>query len=85
VHTDQPRGGPHAVAIGQMSDQVDGLVLGQARGEQRSPLPLGEAGLAGAAVELLTGLHRQAAVLEVPAERLAAGLVCDDVERPGRS
>ena len=51
MHTDQPSGGPDPIAIGQMSDQVDGLVVGQARAEQRRPFPLGEPSLAGAAVE----------------------------------
>jgi hypothetical protein len=41
-----------------MFDQVDGLVLGQARAEERGALALGEPGLAGAAVEesMLLGL-----------------------------
>lgn len=30
-------------------------------------------------------LRRQAAALDVPIEWLIAGLVCDTVERPGRS
>jgi hypothetical protein len=51
VHAEAPGGGPHAVAVGQVADQVDGLVLGQTRAEQGRPLPLGEASLAGAAVE----------------------------------
>src|SRR4051812_27553041 len=51
VHPGQPRRGPNAVAIGEVFDQCEGLLLGQARSEQRGPLPLGGAGLAGAAVE----------------------------------
>jgi hypothetical protein len=51
VHPGQPRGGPDPVAVGAVFDQLDGLRLGQARAEQRGPLPLGGAGLAGAAVK----------------------------------
>ena len=58
VHADQPSGGPHPVAIGQVFDQLDGLLLGQARSEERSALAFGEAVLAGPAVEepMLLGL-----------------------------
>jgi hypothetical protein len=34
VHVDVSRGGPHAVAVGQISDQVEGHVSGQATAEQ---------------------------------------------------
>ena len=51
VHADQPRGGPDPVAVGEVLDQVEGLVRGQSGAEQRGALALGEAGLAGAAVE----------------------------------
>src|SRR3954447_3563193 len=44
VHAEAPGRGPHPVAVGQVADQVDGLVLGQTGAEQGRPLPLGEAG-----------------------------------------
>ena len=47
----QPRGGADAVAVGEVFDHGEGLLLGQAGPEQRGALALGEAGLAGAAVE----------------------------------
>jgi hypothetical protein len=56
VYAQEPSGGPHPGAIGQVPDQVDGLLLGQATAEQGSALPLGEAGLATAAVEQADGL-----------------------------
>jgi hypothetical protein len=73
VHADQPSGGPHPVAIGQMFDQVDGLVLGQAGVEQRRPLAFGEPGLAGEAVEepMLLGLAVAASDREIAVSPLA--------------
>ena len=58
VHAHQPRGGSDPGAVGQVFDQVDGLLLGQTTAEQGGPLPLREAGLAGTAVEepMLLGL-----------------------------
>src|SRR5689334_11081798 len=37
-YADPPGGGPDPVAIGQVADQVEGLVLGQTRAEQGGPL-----------------------------------------------
>jgi hypothetical protein len=48
---DLPRRGADAVAVGDVPEQRDRLVLGQLRAEQGSPFPLGEAGATGAAVE----------------------------------
>src|SRR5689334_10075177 len=63
VHADQPRGGPDPVAVGQVLDQGQGLLRRQSGAEQRGALALGEAGLAGAAVEqpILLGLAVMAA------------------------
>jgi hypothetical protein len=56
VDADLPGGGSDPVAVGQVPDHGDGLVLGQARPEQGGALPLGEPGLAGATVEQPDGL-----------------------------
>jgi hypothetical protein len=56
VDADLPGGGSNPVAVDQVPDHSDGLVLGQARAEQGGALPLGEPGLAGATVEQPDGL-----------------------------
>ena len=48
---DEPGGGPHAVAIGQMSEDREGLVRGQLGAEQGCALAFGEPVAAGAAIQ----------------------------------
>jgi hypothetical protein len=56
VDADLPGGGSDPVAVGQVPDHGDGLILGQARAEQGGALPFREPGLAGATVEQPDGL-----------------------------
>src|SRR5262249_57737740 len=51
VHAGQPRRGPHAGAVGEVLDDRQGLLRRQDGAVQRGALALGEAGLAGAAIE----------------------------------
>ena len=59
---DLPGGGADAVAVGEVLEQGDRLVPGQLRAEEGGPLPLGEPGLAGPAVQ-----ESDVLVLAVPA------------------
>src|SRR5512135_1782229 len=60
-HADESGGGPHAVAVGQVPEHRDGLVLGQLGAEQGRALALGEAVAAGSAVEQADVLVRAVA------------------------
>jgi hypothetical protein len=75
VHAQEPSGGPHAGALGQMVDQVAGRLRGQAAAEQGRALPLGEAGRAGAAGEQprapgLAGVTAAGPIAESPLARI---------------
>src|SRR5579871_1152522 len=73
VHADQPGRGPHARAVGEVLDEGRGLLRRQPGAVKRGALALGEAGLAGAAVEqpILPGLAVMAADTQVAVAPLA--------------
>jgi hypothetical protein len=52
VYAEEPRGGPDPGAVGEVLDQGQGPLRQPSRAAKRGALALGEAGLAGAAVEL---------------------------------
>src|SRR5215510_10706600 len=77
---DQAAGLANAAAIGQVSQYGPGLVVGQAAIEQRRALALGEAGLAGLAVQqaalllAIVAAHRQVALTALAMVR-ASGIL----------
>jgi hypothetical protein len=57
VDADEPPGLADAVALGDVVEDRDGLLVGEVRAEERSALAFGEAGLAGTAAEQAPGLR----------------------------
>jgi len=51
IHTDQAAGLTHAAALGDVGEDRDDLVFGQAGVEQRGAFALGKTGLAGLAIQ----------------------------------
>jgi hypothetical protein len=79
-HADEPGGGPHAGAVGEMPEDRDGLVRGELRAEQGRAPAFGEPIAAGAAIQqpnvlvlAVAGAHRQ--VAEAPLAVIGAVVI----------